>query len=148
MDKTVKTDFHKIVEKERKKGKISEEKARAIVVERMMNSKGYYQWIPMGDEEDSAWLVRTPRNDKPEEVWLKEEPADFVHLCNPEGYLEGAEKYDKDLASKATAYIRDKNNELTNIEEFCCSRCGKKLPVGVGEKVKMYISLYKLGMKK
>ena len=134
-----------IAEARKQHGKIDARVALNILVEKLKNSTGYYRWAPLGEGAEQAWLYRVPRDDLPNEQWLKEENSEVIHICNPAKFLEKVEARDKEGSAEYNGYIRDSAGKLVDETTMKCARCKRDMPENLAKAVLMQCKLYRLG---
>jgi len=128
-----------------KNGTIDARVALDIIVEKLRNSTGYYKWATLGEDAERTWLYRIPREDLEEELWLKEEPSDLLHICNPVKFLEAVEARDKEGSSDHCGYVRDSDSKLADDTSMKCARCKRAMPEKLAKAGLIQHKLHRLG---
>lgn len=121
--------------------------ALGILTLQLGTSQGYYTWATLGEAALATWIVRFPREDLDDEEWLRDEAADFLHICQPLQYVEAVERKDKEASSKYVGYVRDTNGELIDQSEFKCMKCKHPTPELQAKAAKSHMALHKLKRK-
>ena len=91
------------------------------------------------------WQFRIPRDDLHDEAWLKDEPAELLHICRPVPFLEAVERRDKEGSSEYCGYVRDDSNKVSDLTSLRCAKCKRRMPEAAAKKGLMQYKMHKLG---
>ena len=137
-----------VAEAQAKNNTIDAQVALDILITMLNNSDGYYVWATLGQNDARTWQCRIPRNDLPDEKWLKEEAAELVHICKPAKFLEAVVAKDKEASSEHCGYVRDDNGKLENVDKMKCARCNRSMPGDLAKAGTMQLKLHKINKVK
>lgn len=124
----------------------AEECLRRLNENLMARGTNIYTWTPLGKGADVVWQLRVPREDRPDQAWLKKVKGELVHLCDPMKIVAAVEADDEEALAEVNGLVYDKDGMRADVTTFRCmlKNCRARMPIELAKHGQALLKMYAL----